>query len=114
MKLSVNEVVNYASHNVNQAGCVTLAFKALYDQLDASKSLLQMIGNNIVVKAKLPETKSFMLGTFMLASISFDKDGKSSIKLKSITDAVNLANISDIVTTGLIRVRFEADVEEEN
>lgn len=106
-------VATYASHSVNQAGAVKVTMKAGYDQLEGSTNLLKMLQGNIEVKVKLLEKKPFILGVFKLASLSFDKNGVSTIKLESITDAIDSDRLQEIVTMDLMQVKFSCKVEDE-
>lgn len=113
MKATVNEVVKYASHSVNQAGAVTLTMKAGFDQLQGSVRLLGMLNANITVKVKLLDREPFVLGMFNLKNLAFNQSGESTIKLVSLTEAIETGRLSDIVTMEMMQVKFEAEVDGE-
>lgn len=113
MKAEMMMVMKYVSHNVNQAGAVTLMMKSGYDQLYGAKELLKFLQSNITVKVKMLEKKPFLLGTFRLKSISFNQNGESAVKLASITDAVYMERMAEIVTMDLTQVRFEGEIDDD-
>lgn len=111
MKADEKIVALYASHSVNKAGTVKITLKAGYDQLSQSVMLLRMIQENITVKVKLLDRKPFLLGTFKLDNLSFDKNGISTIKLSSFTEAIDSDKLADLVTMNLMQIKFEAEIE---
>lgn len=111
MKITISQVVEYKGHNVKQSGAVTLTLGAAYDEITDSIKLLQLINEDVSLKAKMPNQKPVFVGTFKINGINFAKDGKSTIKLTSISEAVDTDNLSGIVTTGQFRVQYEGDIE---
>ena len=113
MKISVVEMVGYKGHSISANGSVNLTLKAMYSELTKSVELLQMLNNDVTIKAKKGAEKAKKLGIFRIKSITFDGDGESVIKLNSIVDYVEIDNINDIVGGDEFKVLFSADIEDE-
>jgi len=110
-KIVVKEVVNYKGHSVRANGSVDLSFSAMYDELVNSIECLQMLNNDVVIVAKLPNEKPIDLGMYRIKNISFDDDGESTLKFNSLDLNVELDNLSKIITNEKFQVRMSATVE---
>lgn len=114
MKIKVKSVVNYAGHGLSANGSVNLTLKASYSELPNSVQLLQMLNNDVHIKAKMPDTGyKYDIGIFRIKSINFDGDGESTIKFNSTDDFVETNNLNELVTKELFTVLFWANVEVE-
>lgn len=117
MIAKVKQVVRYGGHSIGANGIVRLTLKADYSELPNTVQLLQMLNNDIHIRAKLAEAGIMDLGEMKLDAINFSSDGESTVKLKSITDHVDVTCLNrlpmhddDILQ---FVVRYEADVDEE-
>ena len=113
-KISVKEVVNYKGHSVRANGSIDLSFSAMYDELTNSIQCLQMLNNDVVITAKLPNEKPVDLGMYRIKNITFDGDGESTIKFNSLDQNVELDNLSKIITNEKFQVRMVSEIELEN
>lgn len=114
MKVSINQVVEYKGHTLKQTGALTLSLFAPYDGITGSVQLLQLINEDVTLKAKIPNKKPIFIGIFKINGINFAKDGKSTIKLASVNTAVDTDNLSELITEGSFQVQYSGNVEEEN
>lgn len=112
-KVMVKEVVNYKGHSVKANGSVDISFTAMYDEVTNSIQCLQMLNNDVMIMAKLPNEKPVDLGMYRIKSITFDGDGESTIKFNSLDQNVELDNLSKIITSEKFQIRMAADIEEE-
>lgn len=114
MNLKVNAVGKYKGHSLRENGNVDFSMKFGYDNLIKTVQLMQMLNNDVNIVVKLPDSKPLSLGTFRIKNISVDDDGESTVKFNSLNDFVEVDNLNAIVTKDLFKVKFEAEVEEEN
>ena len=112
--VTVKEVVNYKGHSIKANGIVDLSFSAMYDEATNSIKCLQMLNNDISILAKLPGEKAMELGVYRINSINFDSDGESNLKFRSVDNAVELDNLSRIITSEKFQIKMEAHIEEED
>lgn len=112
--VTVKEVVNYKGHSIKENGIIDLTFSAMYDEITNSIKCLQMLNNDVTILAKLPDEKAFKLGTFRINSVNFDNDGESKIKFRSVDNAVELDNLSRIITNEKFNIKMDAQIEEED
>ena len=112
--VTVKEVVNYRGHSIKSNGIVDLSFSAMYDETVNSIKCLQMLNNDVTILAKLPEEKAFKLGVFRINAINFDHDGESNLKFRSVDNAVELDNLSRIITNEKFNIKMEAQIEEDD
>lgn len=113
MKVEVKEVVNYKGHSVRANGSVDLSFAAMYDQITKSMQCLQMLNNDIIITAKIPDEKPIKLGMFRIKNVSFDDDGESTIKFNSVDLNVELDNLSRIITNEKFQIKMAAEIEDD-
>lgn len=114
MNLKVRQLVSYNGHSLSANGSVNFNLNAQYSQLPQSIQLMQMLNNDVSLKAKV-SGKVIKLGTFRIKQIVIDGDGESKIKFNGLNDYVEMDNLnllplqSDDVKE--FNVLYEADVE---
>lgn len=117
MVLKTKQIVSYNGHSLSANGSVNFNLNAQYSQLTQSISLMQMLNNDVTIKAKV-SGKVLKLGIFRIKQITIDGDGESKIKFNGLSDYVEMDNLnllplqSDDVKE--FQVLYEADVELEN
>ena len=113
-KVKVEQFVSYNGHSVKTNKTVSLSFKAMYSELVNTVKALQLLNNDVKIVAVVAK-KEIPIGTFMVKNVSIGSDGESVIKFDSMTDAVELENITSLI--GLeaeFKVIMSANVEEED
>ena len=60
MNIKVREVVKYAGHSLSANGSVNFTLKASYSELTNTIQLMQMLNNDVFIKAKLYILKSIL------------------------------------------------------
>lgn len=117
MNIRVKEFVAYKGHSISASGKVTVTFGAMYSELVNTIKLMQMLNNDIVVYAKLPESGPLKLGMFRLKQIVVDGDGESKIKFDGITDYIETDNLNMLPLNSdeckEFQIRCTAEIEEE-
>lgn len=113
-KIEVKEVVNYKGHSVRANGSVDLTFSAMYDEAANSMKCLQMLNNDVIIIAKLPNEKPIRLGMFRIKSVNFDGDGESTLKFNSIDMNCEMDSFNKIITNEKFQIKMSAEIEEEN
>ncbi len=117
MNISVKEVVTYGGHNLSANGSVNLTLKASYSELAKTISAMQMLNNDIKIKAKVPGSKAMKLGMFRIKDIKIDGDGESVLRFNTLNDFVEMSNLNLLPLndsdTKEFAVLLEAEVEEE-
>lgn len=117
MNIKVKQVVKYDGHSLYANGSVNLNLKSGYDELANSVKLMQMLNNDIRIKAKVGSAKPMNLGLFRIKQIVIDGDGESKLKFNGLNDYVEMDNLNllplNTDDAQLFTVLFEADVEEE-
>ena len=115
-KVVISEFVSYSGHNVSANGVVNLTLLAKYGELTNTIQAMQLLNEDIKIKARLGSSKPMLLGTFRIKNIMVDGDGESKIKLASTRDAVELDNINALPFSNEdnseFMIRMEATVEE--
>ena len=94
MILKIKEVVTYAGHSLKANGAVDFTLKAAYSELPNSIQLMQMLNNDVEIKAKLPGSKAMKLGTFRIKQIVIDGDGESVLKFNGLNDYIEMDNLN--------------------
>lgn len=116
MQLKTKQIVSYNGHSLSANGSVNFNLNAQYSQLTQSIQLMQMLNNDVSIKAKV-SGKVLKLGVFRIKQITIDGDGESKIKFNGLSDYVEMDNLnllplqSDEVKE--FQVLYEADVEVE-
>jgi len=118
MNVKVKEVVKYGGHSLSANGSVNFTLKAGYSELPKSIQLMQLLNNDVYIKAKIPGERPMKLGEFRVKQIVIDGDGESVLKFNGLNDYIEMDNLnllpmndSDIKE---FVVMMEADIEEEN
>lgn len=115
-KITISEFVSYSGHNISANGVVNLALAARYGELKNTIQVMQLLNEDIKIKARLGSNKPMILGTFRIKNIMIDGDGESKIKLASTRDAVELDNLNSLPfaneDNSEFAIRMEANVED--
>lgn len=117
-KVSVKQVVTYGGHSLSANGSVNFTLKATYSELVNTIQLMQMLNNDVLIKARMPGRKPMKLGSFRIKSIQIEGDGDSIIKFNGLNDFIEMDNLNTLPTgTGKnseeFAVLMEAEIEEE-
>lgn len=116
----VKEVVTYGGHSLKASGSVDLTLKAGYSELTNSIKLMQMLNNDVSIKAKVPGGKPMKLGQFRIKQIIIDGDGESVLKFNGLSDYIEMDNLNMLPLSTddnkefVILILMEADIEEED
>lgn len=114
----VKEVVKYGGHSLSANGSVNFTLKADYSELTNTIKLMQMLNNDISIKAKIPGSKPLNLGYFKIKQIIIDGDGESVIKFNGLNDYIEMDNMNLLPLNDednkLFAVLMETEIEEEN
>lgn len=118
MNIKVKEVVRYGGHNVSANGSVNCTLKATYSELANTIKVMQMLNNDVDIKARIPGSSPMKLGSFRVKQIVIDDDGESVIKFNGLTDYIemdnlNLLPLNDSDTKEFV-ILMEADIDEED
>lgn len=118
MIIKVKEVVKYGGHSLSANGSVNFTLKAAYSELTNSIKLMQMLNNDVNIKAKIPNGKPMKLGMFRIKQIIIDGDGESTIKFNGLNDYIEMDNLNLLPLNSDENKEFvvlmEAEIEEEN
>ena len=118
MNLKVKEVVKYGGHSLSANGAVNFTLKAGYSELVNSIGVMQMLNNDVSIKAKVPGSKPIKLGVFRVKQIVVDGDGESTLKFNGLNDYIEMDNLNmlpmnDSETKEFV-VLMETETEEED
>lgn len=117
MKLKIKEVVSYNGHSLSANGSVNLNLKASYSELTSTIKLMQMLNNDVTIKAKIPGGQPMKLGEFRIKQIIVDGDGESKIKFNGLNDFIEMDNLNllplNTEETKEFMVLMETEIEEE-
>jgi len=94
MKIKVKEVVKYGGHSLSANGSVNFTLKAQYSELPNTIRLLQLLNNDVNIKARIPNSSPRKLGFFRIKQIIIDGDGESTIKLNGLNDYIEMDNLN--------------------
>ena len=94
MIVKIKEVVTYAGHSLKANGAVDFTLKAAYSELANSIQMMQMLNNDVEIKAKLPGSKPMKLGLFRIKQIVVDGDGESVLKFNGLNDYIEMDNLN--------------------
>ena len=94
MKVKVKEVVKYGGHSLSANGSVNFTLKAQYSELSNTIQLMQMLNNDVSIKAKIPCGSPMKLGFFRVKQIVIDGDGESTIKFNGLNDYIEMDNLN--------------------
>lgn len=117
-EIKVREVVSYGGHSLSANGSVNLTLKAGYGELVNTIGSMQMLNNDVTIKAKLHGQKPMLLGMFRIKSIGIDGDGESTLKFNGLNDYVEMDNLNLLPTKnddgdGTFVIMMSAEVEAE-
>lgn len=117
MNIKVREIVKYGGHSLSANGSVNFTLKASYSELTNSIKLMQMLNNDVSIKAKVPGGKAMKLGIFRVKQIIIDGDGESILKFNGLNDYIEMDNLNLLpLSTDKNKefaVLMEAEIEEE-
>lgn len=118
MIVKVKQVVKYDGHSLSSNGSVNFKLRASYSELVNSIKLMQMLNNDVIVKAKIPGAKVMKLGIFRIKQIVFDGDGESKITFNGLNDFIEMDNLNllplkNSEETNEFQVLYESNVEDE-
>lgn len=116
--VKVKEVVTYGGHSLSANGSVNLTLKSAYSELPNSIQLMQMLNNDVSIKAKVPGGKAMKLGIFRVKQIVIDGDGESVLKFNGLSDYIEMDNLNMLPLNTDDNKEFvvlmEADIEIED
>ena len=119
MNVKVKEIVKYGGHNLSANGSVNLTFKASYSELTNTIQLMQMLNNDVNIKAKIPGEKAMKLGMFRIKEMKVEGDGESIIKFNSLNEYTEMDNLNYLPIKGSENEEFavmmsaEIEIEKE-
>lgn len=119
MIVKVKEVVKYGGHSLSANGSVNFTLKASYSELTNTIQMMQMLNNDVNVKAKLPAGKPMKLGMFRIKQIIIDGDGESTLKFNGLNDYIEMDNLNLLPLNNddnkefVIMMEAEIEIEEE-
>lgn len=118
MKVKVKEVVKYGGHSLSANGSVNFTLKAAYSELPNTIKTMQMLNNDVSIKAKVPNGNPMKLGIFRIKQIIVDGDGESVLKFNGLNDYIEMDNLNVLPLNTDENKEFvilmEAEIEEEN
>lgn len=115
--IKVKQVVTYGGHTLSASGSVNFTLKAKYPELVNTIQLMQMLNNDVMIKAKIPGHKPMKLGSFRIKSIQVEDDGDSVIKFNGLNDYIEMDNLNTLPTgtnSEEFVVMMEAEIEQED
>lgn len=114
-KLKIKLVAQYNGHSIKNNGDLDLNFKTDYSEIVNVVSLVRMLNQNVIIKAKIGQKEPEDLGTFNIKNINIDREGEAKVKFNSDANAVNSTTISDLLQPDtLIILQCSAIVETED
>lgn len=114
MEIKIVEMVKYNGHSIKNSGAIDLSFKAMYSELTKSIQALQLLNNDVTLAVKKANEKPFKVGIFRIKNVIIDGDGESTLKFVSITDAVELNQLNDIISSDEYQIAMKANIEKED
>lgn len=112
-EIKVKQMVAYGGHSINANGSVNLTLKGKYSELTNTVKLLQLLNNDVNIKAKLPGSKPKKLGIFRIKDVRVDGDGESIIKMNGLNDYIEVDELNNLITSDEFAVMYEGEIEEE-
>jgi len=118
MIIKVRQVVKYDGHSLSSNGSVNFKLRASYSELVNSIKLMQMLNNDVTIKAKVPGSKVMKLGIFRIKQIVIDGDGESKITFNGLNDFIEMDNLNllplkNSEETNEFQILCESNVEDE-
>ena len=96
MNIKVKEVVKYGGHSLSANGSVNFTLKASYSELSNTIQLMQLLNNDVGIKAKVPGGSPMKLGFFRVKQIVIDGDGESTIQFNGLNDYIEMDNLNTL------------------
>ena len=93
-EIKVKQLVTYGGHSMGASASVNLTLKSKYSELPKSIQQLQMLNNDVSIKAKLPGRKPMKLGVFRINKIVVDGEGESVLKFNGLSDYIEMDNLN--------------------
>ena len=116
--IKVKQVVVYGGHSLKANGAVDFTLKSAYSELVNTIQMMQMLNNDVNIKAKLPGQKAMKLGVFRIKQIIIDGDGESILKFNGLNDYIEMDNLNLLPLNNDDNKEFvimmEAEVEDED
>lgn len=94
MNIKVKSVVRYGGHSLSANGSVNLTLKSAYSELTNTIKLMQMLNNDVEIRAKIPGGNPMKLGIFRIKQIVIDGDGESVLKFNGLNDYIEMDNLN--------------------
>ena len=119
MTIKVKEVVRYGGHSLSANGSVNFTLKASYSELTNTVQTMQMLNNDMIIKAKMPAGKPMKLGMFRIKQLIIDGDGESTLNFNGLNDYIEMDNLNLLPLNNddnkefVIMMEAEIEVEEE-
>lgn len=117
INVKVKEVVKYGGHSLSANGSVNFTLKARYSELTNTIKIMQMLNNDVSIKAKIPGGSPMKLGFFRVKQIVIDGDGESTIKFNGLNDYIEMDNLNLLPLNSDENKEFvvlmETEIEEE-
>jgi hypothetical protein len=118
MICKVKEVVQYGGHSLKANGSVDFTLKAAYSELVNTIQVMQMLNNDVTIKAKLTTGKVLKLGIFRIKQIVIGGDGESKIQFNGLSDYIEMDNLNSLPLNSddvkEFTVLMEAEIETED
>lgn len=115
--IKVKQVVVYGGHSLKANGAVDFTLKSAYSELVNTIQMMQMLNNDVDIKAKLPGKKAMKLGMFRIKQIIVDGDGESILKFNGLNDHIEMDNLNllplNTDDNKEFAVMMEAEIEDE-
>lgn len=94
MNIKVRSVVRYGGHSLSANGSVNLTLRSAYSELTNTIKLMQMLNNDVEIRAKIPGGNPMKLGIFRIKQIAIDGDGESVLKFNGLNDYIEMDNLN--------------------
>lgn len=114
--IKITEMVEYAGHSLKANGSVDFNLKAPYSELVKTINVMQMLNNDIEIKAKVAK-RVLELGSFRIKQIIIDGDGESKLRFNGLSDYIEMDNLNSLPLASddvkEFKILMEAEIESE-
>ena len=110
-QIKIKEVVQLNGYSLKASGAVDLVLVAEYGELVKSVQVLQMLNNDVTIKAKVPGNKAMMLGVWRVKNVIVDGDGESKLKFNGLSDFIEMQNLNLLPLKSDDNPRFQIMME---
>lgn len=110
-QIKIKEVVQLNGYSLKASGAVDLVLVAEYGELVKSIQVLQMLNNDVTIKAKVPGNKAMMLGVWRVKNVIVDGDGESKLKFNGLSDFIEMQNLNLLPLKSDDNPRFQIMME---